>query len=202
MDFISKTIAVVGGGSGTGKAAARLTAPRGPGHGLVELWQGRSSAHDRPGHRCCFGQVRVVDRPSRHLGLNAGHGPFSDLPEQGLPGMFDANFFGPYLTARAALSKPSPGGQISFFSGVLSRCPGGNCSGLGAVKGAVEALTRARLGTGACETRHLCCARYGALAGPCRDGGNGSGADLRGYKPVASFRPRRRGRRSCGAGAL
>ena len=35
------------------------------------------------------------------------------------------------------------GGAIMLFSGVLSRRPGLNCSGLGAVNGAVEALTRA-----------------------------------------------------------
>jgi NAD(P)-dependent dehydrogenase (short-subunit alcohol dehydrogenase family) len=36
----------------------------------------------------------------------------------------------------------SDGGSITFFSGVLSRRPGLNCSGLGAVNSAVEGLAR------------------------------------------------------------
>jgi NAD(P)-dependent dehydrogenase (short-subunit alcohol dehydrogenase family) len=55
--------------------------------------------------------------------------------------MFDAKFFGPYLTAKAALPYLRDGGSITFFSGALSRRPGMNCSGLGAVNGAVESLT-------------------------------------------------------------
>jgi len=56
--------------------------------------------------------------------------------------MFDAKFFGPYATVKAALPKMNAGGSITLFSGVLSRRPGLNCSGLGAVNGAIEALTR------------------------------------------------------------
>ena len=56
--------------------------------------------------------------------------------------MFNTKFFGPYAVAKAALSKLPMGGSITLFSGVLSRRPGLNCTGLGAVNGAIEALTR------------------------------------------------------------
>ncbi|MEM6678306.1 MAG: SDR family oxidoreductase, partial [Pseudomonadota bacterium] len=84
--------------------------------------------------------------PIDHLVISASsaaHGRFEALPEADLRRMFDAKFFGPYAVARAALPKLTPGGSITFFSGVLSRRPGINCSGLGAVNGAVEALARA-----------------------------------------------------------
>ncbi|NRB34894.1 MAG: SDR family oxidoreductase [Rhodobacteraceae bacterium] len=73
---------------------------------------------------------------------SAAHGPFADLPEASVRQIFDTKFFGPYATAKAALPKLRKGGSITLFSGVLSRRPGLNCSGLGAVNGAVEALTR------------------------------------------------------------
>ena len=46
----------------------------------------------------------------------------------------------PYGVAKAALDKLNDGGSITFFSGVLSRRPGMNCSGLGALNGAIESL--------------------------------------------------------------
>ena len=73
---------------------------------------------------------------------SAAHGAFVDLPEANLRTMFDAKFFGPYSVAKATVPKLRAGGSITLFSGVLSRRPGLNCSGLGAVNGAVEALAR------------------------------------------------------------
>jgi len=74
---------------------------------------------------------------------SAAHGPFATAETGPLRGMFDAKFFGPYVTAREVLPKMRPGGSIMLFSGVLSRRPGENCAGLGAVNGAVESLARA-----------------------------------------------------------
>lgn len=86
-------------------------------------------------------QIDEID----HLVITASsavHGPFAELKTDSLQTMFDAKFFGPYRTAQAVLDKFREGGSITFFSGVLSRRPGRNCSGLGAVNGAVESLTR------------------------------------------------------------
>ena len=74
---------------------------------------------------------------------SAAHGPFAELDTSAVRDMFDAKFFGPYVVARELLPKINTGGSITFFSGVLSRRPGENCSGLGAVNGAVECLSRA-----------------------------------------------------------
>ena len=73
---------------------------------------------------------------------SAAHGPFESLSIAEAQAMFDSKLWGPYRVARASLSKLADGGSITFFSGVLSRRPGVNCSGLGAVNAAVEGLTR------------------------------------------------------------
>lgn len=74
---------------------------------------------------------------------SASHGRFDTLAIDAVRRMFDAKFFGPYGVAKALLPFMRDGGSIIFFSGVLSRRPGMNCSGLGAVNAAVEGLTRA-----------------------------------------------------------
>ncbi len=84
--------------------------------------------------------------PVDHLIVTASssvHGRFDTIDLDDVRRMFDAKFFGPYQLARAVLPHIREGGSITFFSGVLSRRPGMNCSGLGAVNSAVEGLTRA-----------------------------------------------------------
>ena len=157
MRFNEKTIAVVGGGTGIGRATAEAAAREGASvilssrnaAKLEETASGMDTATALP--------VDMTDTASRtawaaalpavdHLVISASsaaHGRFADLPEVDLRAMFDAKFFGPYMTAHAALPKLRRGGSITFFSGVLSRRPGFNCSGLGAVNGAIESLTRA-----------------------------------------------------------
>ncbi len=156
MELQGQTIAVVGGGSGIGKAIAA----RALNDGAEVIVSSRNKAKlDAVIADFRAGTALPVDMTDDgsvaswagalpqldHLVISASsaaHGPFSNLPEADLRGMFDAKFFGPYATARAALAKIRKGGSITFFSGVLSRRPGMNCSGLGAVNGAVEALTR------------------------------------------------------------
>ncbi len=80
-----------------------------------------------------------------HLIITASssvHGPFDSLAIDQAQAMFASKFWGPYRVAKAMLPVLSDGGSITFFSGVLSRRPGMNCSGLGAVNAAVEGLTR------------------------------------------------------------
>lgn len=156
MDFNGQTIVVVGGGSGIGKAVAAQVMTAG-----AEVILSSRNADKLRAAAADIGAstvlpVDMTDTTSvtawaaalpevDHLVISASsaaHGPFADLSETALRGMFDAKFFGPYTTARAALGKLRKGGSITFFSGVLSRRPGLNCSGLGAVNGAVEALAR------------------------------------------------------------
>ena len=149
-----QTVAVVGGGSGIGKAIAQEVHRQG-GHVVISS---RTRAKLEEAAEAIGGaSVLPVDMTDSvsveqwadelpridHLVISASsaaHGAFADLEEAALRGMFDAKFFGPYRVAKAALGKLNTGGSITFFSGVLSRRPGMNCSGLGAVNGAVESL--------------------------------------------------------------
>ncbi|MEM9912193.1 MAG: SDR family oxidoreductase [Pseudomonadota bacterium] len=75
---------------------------------------------------------------------SATHGPFATAETAPGRGMFDARFLSACVTAREVPPKMRSGGSILFFSGVLTRRPGMTCGGMGAVKGAAEARTRAR----------------------------------------------------------
>ncbi len=157
-DLTGKHVVVVGGGSGIGRAAAQAAVAQGARvtlssrnrDRLAEVAQaigGGTAAvpldmTDAQGVAAWAGAVGPLD----HLVItasSAAHGPFAEMEIAALSGMFAAKFFGPYQTARAALPQIGDGGSITFFSGVLSRRPGLNCAGLGAVNGAVEGLARA-----------------------------------------------------------
>ncbi|WP_306148560.1 MULTISPECIES: SDR family oxidoreductase [unclassified Roseibium] len=153
--FEGKRVAVVGGGSGIGRAVAESALTQGADVIISSRDAAKleSVAESRTGMTVlpldmtdATSRAAWADRlgPIDHLVISASsaaHGAFSDLQEDPLRAMFDAKFFGPYLTAKAALPHLRDGGSITLFSGVLSRRPGMNCSGLGAVNGAVESLT-------------------------------------------------------------
>lgn len=156
MRFDGQTVAVVGGGSGIGKAVAKMAAAAGAeivvssrdqtklDATIAEIGAGRAVAMDMTDASSVASWAESISALD-HLVISASsaaHGRFADLPEADLRRMFDAKFFGPYAVAKAALGRMRPGGSITLFSGVLSRRPGMNCSGLGAVNGAVEALAR------------------------------------------------------------
>ena len=151
------SVVVVGGGSGIGKAIATASAAHGADVTIASRNEEKlKAAAAESGDRVQFLSVDMTDEASvanwgQHLpsfdhlvisASSAAHGPFETVEMDALRNMFDAKFFGPYLVARAALPKIRNGGSITFFAGVLSRRPGKNCSGLGAVNGAIEALTR------------------------------------------------------------
>ena len=150
-------IVVVGGGSGIGKSVATLSAKLGA---KVTISSRNKDKLDAVAAQI-EGQVHVamvdmtdqyaVEQWADSLGdvdhlvvsaSSAAHGPFASAEIEAIQRMFDAKFFGPYRTAKAALPHIQHGGSITFFSGVLSRRPGMNCSGLGAVNSAVEGLVR------------------------------------------------------------
>ncbi|MEM9239017.1 MAG: SDR family oxidoreductase [Pseudomonadota bacterium] len=156
MKIKGQTVVVVGGGSGIGKAIAAQSIAA----GADVIISSRNAAKlEATVKQFGAGSALPLDMTDAvsvaswadalpqmdHLVISASsaaHGRFSDLPEDDLRGMFDAKFFGPYATAKAALNKINKKGSITLFSGVLSRRPGLNCSGLGAVNGAIEALTK------------------------------------------------------------
>ena len=152
-----KKVVVVGGASGIGRAVATRVSEAGAhtvissrnGDRLEKVATGLANVNpvvldmtDDWSVQAWAAQLEAID----HLVITASsavHGPFADLKADAVQAMFDAKFFGPYRTAQSVLDKFRQGGSITFFSGVLSRRPGKNCSGLGAVNGAVESLTRA-----------------------------------------------------------
>ncbi len=158
LSLKDKHVVVVGGGSGVGRAIAEA----------VIALEGRVTISSRNtkklrivaetlGERAAVARLDMTDQAgvfewAQHVGVadhlvitasSAAHGPFADLDIESVRVMFDAKFFGPYLVAREMLPNLPEGGSITFFSGVLSRRPGKNCSGLGAVNSAVEGLTHA-----------------------------------------------------------
>ena len=182
-------VVVVGGGSGIGRAVARAAAERGA----------RVTVASRNAERLAAvaGEIGAASAPLDmtdeaavedwaaglgavdHLVISASsaaHGRFETLDTGALRAMFDAKLFGPSVTARAVLPRLSEGGSITLFSGVLSRRPGLNCSGLGAVNGAIEGLTRSLALELGPAIRVNCCApgmvrseAYAAMAEDARE---------------------------------
>jgi NAD(P)-dependent dehydrogenase (short-subunit alcohol dehydrogenase family) len=148
---------VVGGSSGMGRASAEAALSAGLAVTLVardahklarvadELGGVPWASVDMTNSVAVAEWTETLD-PFDHLVITAAsssHGRFADMPLSDVRRMFDGKFFGPYGVAKACLPRINAGGSITFFSGVLSRRPGLNCSGLGAVNSAVEGLTRA-----------------------------------------------------------
>jgi len=116
-DFTNKTVAVVGGGSGIGKAVAMAAARDGAKVILSSRSRDKLEAASRDVPGAEIAPVDMTDAASvdawqaalpklDHLVISASsaaHGRFADLPDDALRGMFDAKFFGPYATARTAL---------------------------------------------------------------------------------------------------
>ncbi len=121
----------------------------------------------------------VAEGSIDHLVISASkatHGPFEELETREARALFDSKFWGPYVIARQASPKLAEGGSITFFSGVLSRRPGINCSGLGAVNAAIEGLTRAlalelgpRLRVNCCSPGMIDTEAYASLSPEARE---------------------------------
>ncbi len=154
-------VVLVGGSSGIGKATAQAALSLGARVTLVSRSADKlaaAAAELDAGSRVETLSLDMTDQAAvaagigalpeasvDHLAISASsatHGPFAEAEVSAVRAMFDSKFWGPYVTAKAALPALSDGGSITFFSGVLSRRPGLNCSGLGAVNAAVEGLTR------------------------------------------------------------
>lgn len=193
-----QTVVVVGGSSGLGKATALTALQRGArvviaSRDLKNLENARQALLDRvPGSSIDTRVVDMRDEPAvaawfggmdegsiAHLVVsasNAVHGAFTDLGIREARALFDSKFWGPYAIAKHAASKIADDGSITFFSGVLSRRPGINCSGLGAVNAAIEGLTRALALELGPRIRVNCCApgmidteAYASLAPDARE---------------------------------
>ncbi len=158
FDLKDKAILIVGGATGMGRATAEMAAELGAHVHIASRSEDKlAKVAEEIGHGAEYSVVDMTDEAGvkewaeslpdfDYLVISASsaaHGPFAEAETGPLRAMFDAKFFGPYLTAREVLPKLRAGGSIMLFSGVLSRRPGANCAGLGAVNGAVESLARA-----------------------------------------------------------
>ncbi|NOD35635.1 MULTISPECIES: SDR family oxidoreductase [unclassified Ruegeria] len=153
----SKHIVIVGGGSGIGKATAKMAAALGAKVTIASRSVAKlQAAADEIGNGAQIAPVDTTDEarvtswarrlgPVDHLVISASsaaHGAFTELPTDDLRTMFEAKFIGPYVAAREVLPALVKGGSVTFFSGVLSRRPSAGATGLGAVNAAVEALAK------------------------------------------------------------
>lgn len=194
-DLSDQHAVIFGGSSGIGKATAAAVLGRGGRVTLASRSRDKLAAAanelDTPGRidtaAVDMTDEAVVRRFFTGLGVasfdhlvitasSAVHGPFSDMETGPVRGMFDSKFWGPYVVAREALTRLRDGGSITFFSGVLSRRPGKNCSGLGAVNAAVEGLTYAvalelgpRLRVNCCSPGMVRTEAYAALSDDTRE---------------------------------
>lgn len=154
-----RKVAVVGGGSGIGRATALLAAEA----GADVVIGGRTAAKlDAVAREAASGRISasVVDHtdpvsverfaatvgPLDHLVVTASagvHGSFAEVPIERVRQLFESKLFGPWRVVRALLPQFREGGTVTLFSGVLSRRPGPGTSALAAVNAAVEGLVRA-----------------------------------------------------------
>ena len=157
MSLENSHVVVVGGGSGIGRAIVGALVARRARVTISSRNSGKlNSVASALGDSVSVAPVDMTDEAAvsdwatrvgsaDHLVItasSAAHGRFSDLEVSRVRDMFDSKFFGPYLVAREMLPNLTEGGSVTFFSGVLGRRPGMNCSGLGAVNSAIEGLTR------------------------------------------------------------
>lgn len=155
----AKTVLVVGGTSGIGRAAAELFSKR---DDRVIVASRSSEKVERTvsaiGPNMSGLVVDMLDQDSVDAAFSSldtaldalvltassvTHGRFEDAAIKDVEATFASKLLGPYRVAKAALPYLRAGGSITFTSGVLSRRPGSAAAGLASVNAAVEGLGRA-----------------------------------------------------------
>lgn len=129
MNFQGKTVAIVGGGSGIGKAIARQAVLAGADvvissrdgakldAAVAELGSGVAAPVDMVDAASVSAWAEAMP-PIDHLVISASsaaHGAFGEIAGADLRAMFDAKFFGPYAIASAVAGKIRQGGSITFL---------------------------------------------------------------------------------------
>lgn len=120
----------------TGRSADRLAAlPEGAAGGLLDFTDPDSVA-------------ALADRIARldHLVLSAADdaawGPFAEMTEAALRAAFEAKFWGCWRVLRALAPKLDAAGSVTLVTGAAARSAVPGMSGLAAVNGALEALSK------------------------------------------------------------
>jgi NAD(P)-dependent dehydrogenase (short-subunit alcohol dehydrogenase family) len=157
MSLEGKKIAIIGGSSGIGLAAAQAAIERGAkvviagrsedklARAKQKLGAGaetrRLDASIEEEVRAFFGEVGELD----HLVVTAGTGamgPFLELDPAEARSVFEGKFWSQYLAALHGAPRIRDGGTITLFAGVASVKVMPGLSALAAVNGALEALGR------------------------------------------------------------
>lgn len=88
------------------------------------------------------GQIAAVDHVVLSASSDVAWGPFADIGEDALRAAFDAKFWGYWRVVRALAGKISAGGSVTMVTGAAARAALPGTSGLAAVNGALEAMTK------------------------------------------------------------
>ncbi|MGD0186990.1 MAG: SDR family oxidoreductase [Roseiarcus sp.] len=158
MSEIRPRIVIVGGTSGIGLATATLFAERGAHVGIVgrdreklvaalrslgSFAEGEAfDACDRAALDAFFGRIAPIDHLILAASAGSGAGPFAAMEERALRRGFEGKFWVHWHAAQAALPHIGAGGSITFVTAASSRRAGPGTSGLAAINGALESLTR------------------------------------------------------------
>lgn len=158
MSWEQSHVVVIGGSSGIGLATARLQAQAGAKvtiigrddrklqAALADIGQGVNGqvadASDRAALDRLFGSIGAFDHLVLAASGGAGAGVFRDLDGEALRRGFDAKFWVQWHAAQAALPHISHHGSITFITAASSRLANPGTSGLAAINGALDAMTR------------------------------------------------------------
>lgn len=158
MSLEQNHVVILGGSSGIGLATARLQAnagarvtivgrdPQKLQAALVGLGEGVdgqiADATDRSALDRLFGNIGSFDHLVLAASGGAGAGPFRDLDGEALRRGFEAKFWAHWNSAQAALPHIAPKGSITFITAASSRLANPGTSGLAAINGALDHMTR------------------------------------------------------------
>lgn len=124
----------------TGRSAETVEAARGA---LPGDPAGAMLDFTDPGSVAAFaGGVDAADHLVLSASSDVAWGPFGDLTEEGLKAAFEAKFWGYWRVAHALAAKLSRSGSVTFVTGAAARAALPGTSGLAAVNGAIEAMSK------------------------------------------------------------
>lgn len=157
MSLAERTVVVIGGSAGVGRAVA--TAAHARGARVVVL--GKSEDHlksvsdaepEIETRVMDVRDVRALDFCLEEIGriddlvfTAADHAavPFADIEVADARRMFDVKFWGAFAAAQLAIRFMPDNGSITLFSGIATRLPLKGQAVVAAINGAIEGLTRA-----------------------------------------------------------